>query len=479
MSDHQTALADNQTAILDHQNALSAIQNANTAAQQAGNVNVSLSGTVVTITDRTGHSESYDLQKGLVNAELNGSVVTITDKYGVSRSINLLDADNTIVRLAIFSNITGVSVAGLTINAYYDGSTTVSATATTDSDGNAVLTIPSGKRYRLEFPHINGCEAVEDIVGVADIVWQGYTVEYQQRYEALTVSVKTNTNGTIAPLSGYNVVVTVGSGQPETLVTDSNGEVTKNILYGETYSVTVANMTDYYVKGAENTRTFVAGYPSREVGYELRYYNVGLFYVLSDGREMTRVEFAAALDAGTVSMEDATHILVATSELIGAAGCFAFNIDAMVTRNFPSGAWGLRGTAITTIPLNGNVATAQYYYDGLGACRAVAQWCDDNGHGRGDVLPSASLDETYEIAGTVHAQFLGSMGQLAVLWNNRFEIDDMLTMVRPNATHLLSTFTSNKWSCTQGGADRAWVWAAAASSSIKSDSYAVVPFFAY
>jgi hypothetical protein len=151
----------------------------------------------------------------------------------------------------------------------------------------------------------------------------------------------------------------------------------------------------------------------------------------------------------------------------------------MVTRNFPSGAWGLRGTAITTIPLNGNVATAQYYYDGLGACRAVAQWCDDNGHGRGDVLPSASLDETYEIAGTVHAQFLGSIGQLAVLWNNRFEIDDMLTMVRPNATHLLSTFTSNKWSCTQDDAGYAWSWVAAASSNIKYSICAVVPFFAY
>ena len=194
---------------------------------------------------------------------------------------------------------------------------------------------------------------------------------------------------------------------------------------------------------------------------------------------MTRVEFAAALDAGTVSMEDATHILVATSELIGADGCFAFNIDAMVTRNFPSGTWGLRGTVITTIPLNGNVATAQYYYDGLGACKAVAQWCDDNGHGRGDVLPSASLNETHEIAGTVHAQFLGSIGPLAVLWNNRFEIDDMLTMVRPNATYLLSTFTGSKWSCTQADASYAWYWAAAAINNLKNSGYAVVPFFAF
>jgi hypothetical protein len=71
------------------------------------------------------------------------------------------------------------------------------------------------------------------------------------------------------------------------------------------------------------------------------------------------------------------------------------------------------------------------------------------------------------------------MGQLAVLWNNRFEIDDMLTMVRPNATHLLSTFTSNKWSCSQTDANVAWYWAAAASDNFKSSLYAVVPFFAY
>ena len=109
----------------------------------------------------------------------------------------------------------------------------------------------------------------------------------------------------------------------------------------------------------------------------------------------------------------------------------------------------------------------------------MAQWCDDNNHGRGDVLPSASLDETYEIAGTVHAQFLGSIGQLAVLWNNRFEIDDMLTMVRPNATYLLSTFTGGKWSSTQNGAITAWNWAAAASNGSKDNYYAVVPFFAF
>jgi hypothetical protein len=72
------------------------------------------------------------------------------------------------------------------------------------------------------------------------------------------------------------------------------------------------------------------------------------------------------------------------------------------------------------------------------------------------------------------------MGQLAVLWNNRFEIDDMLTMVRPNATHLLSTFTSNKWSCAQNGANFAWSWAEAASGASRSgDGDAVVPFFAY
>ena len=201
--------------------------------------------------------------------------------------------------------------------------------------------------------------------------------------------------------------------------------------------------------------------------------------MLSDGTQVSSEDFSDGLDDETYPENDARYILIATPGLIEAGGSFAFEIDAMANRSYPSKAWGGYNVLITTIPTNGNSAGSQYYLDGLGACRAVKTFAEGRSESLQTYLPSEVLDETYEIAGRLHPKFLGSIGQWNVLWLNRFSVDDMLRLARPSGSYILSTYTTNKWTSTQSNALNAYNWNAAADLFSKCSSYVVVPFFAF
>jgi hypothetical protein len=214
------------------------------------------------------------------------------------------------------------------------------------------------------------------------------------------------------------------------------------------------------------------------VAFDYRYIDSGLKFVMRDGSLMSIEQMAAATEAGTVELTDARYIAIFAEELQNEDSCFAFSIDDMVNRNYVSAQWGLSGTLVTTIPANGNVVGADYYYDGLGACRAIRQWAEDNGKSK-QLICDTVLNEDYTIGGEAHEQFIGSIGQWNVLWNNRTLIDEMLLMVRPDTKYLLSTYTTQKWSSAQYNANGAWVWGTSASNIAKGSGCVVVPFFAY
>jgi hypothetical protein len=131
------------------------------------------------------------------------------------------------------------------------------------------------------------------------------------------------------------------------------------------------------------------------------------------------------------------------------------------------------------IPLNGNNASQDYYYDG----RTASALIQDEGDRRNINTPAVdeALARTFTLgSGGTLKGFLGSVGQWAILWENRFLVDNILTTTRPSAAYNFSTFHTNKWTSTQSGANSAWYWTTSANyGGLKSGSYVVVPFFAF
>lgn len=423
---------------------------------------------------KAGQAEQAAQAAENVNAELNGTVVTITNRYGYASSVDLGVSDKETVLIKMSSKVSGVTVEGKVISAYYNGSSEVSATATVNADGIARFEIPFGTQYRLSFPQETGTEHIDDYESTALVIWKGVDVVYQQRYEVAEVTVQQKVNGVISPCEGIDVTI-VSDGVTQVITTNSEGKATTSVMYGHSYTVSIGHRIGYYIK--EYSQTFTAGYPVRGIQFEYEHYDTGLRIVCTDGVEYTMEDFADAVDAGTRDISEATVILVKTDELITEGGIFGFEIDSMAHRRYGTQQWCTQNTQFNNIPLNGNTPSAQYYYDGLGATRAIVQ----EGIDRSLSTPAATLCLSAKITlGSVeHQGFLGSVGQWTILWENRLAVDAILDLVRPETTYRLSNYTANKWTSTQYYANNAWGWTSSANTNNKNSSYYVVPFFAF
>ena len=129
-----------------------------------------------------------------------------------------------------------------------------------------------------------------------------------------------------------------------------------------------------------------------------------------------------------------------------------------------------------SVPLNGNAATALYYYDGLTASRKIQAEGDERNIGTPAV--DACLELSVTTGETTHQGFLGSTGQWAQLWANIGAFDSIMDYVRPLGSRL-AVHTEQKWTCTQVSAFNAYYWGTAANNGGKVNSYVVLPFFAY
>jgi hypothetical protein len=143
--------------------------------------------------------------------------------------------------------------------------------------------------------------------------------------------------------------------------------------------------------------------------------------------------------------------------------------------------WNPDNVLFNSIPVNGNSASQPYYYDGMTASGLIQKEGDERG------LQTPAVDKCLAMTQTIGEGeneqtlkgFLGSVGQWNILWANRVEIDNILTSTRPEGTYLLSTLTTYKWTSTQNSASGAWSWTRVADNNGKTNSYTVVPFFAF
>jgi hypothetical protein len=413
-----------------------------------------------------------------VNAQLSGSVVTVTNRQGQSSSIDLLATTEELVLLTVTTDVEGVVVAGLPINVYYNGGSTPARTVELNAQGAAEIRVPINYEYRLVFPTVAGCKNIPDVVHTAVLAQRHIEVEYvaeSSNTEHVMVTLKQRTTAEDEVLAGGYAVYMTTNGVTTTYYTNSSGVVEFFIPLGQTYEVSVPQREGWVTPSAV---TLIASKSVRGISMVYRYVSSGVAVVDNTSQEYSLDDFLAAVQGGTKALSDAVAIRVSTDALVQNNGVILLSIDGLAKNQYSTGyQWCNQNVLFSSIPENGNSPTATYYYDGKSASESIQTEGDE----RSLQTPAVdfALGQTLSVGGVVHQGYLPSIGQWNVAWSNRAAIDDILAAVRPSDSGRLSSFTAAKWSSTQYNAGNAWYWTTVANSPNKSNSCAVVPFFAY
>ena len=401
----------------------------------------------------------------------------------ISNTVMPASEGNEIVQVVVTS--IGATVSNLALNVYYNNESEPHHSYTTDENGMCSFNVPYGYVYEIVFPTIAGYKEITPEKHTATLIERGIEVEYEalpqegddDYGEKVTVHMSKKSGNTLTNFAEASLTVTV-DGTSTTYTTDSTGSAAFVVPYGKSYTVSAANVQDYYISRNAYSNTYEAAKTRRIITYTYRKLQSGLFIVCSNGDEYTLDQWEAALANETVTYTDAVIIKVATTSLANNGGVFGVFIDHIRERSYGAdGTWAAQNVQFNSIPLNGNSSSALYYYDGLTASKLVQAEGDE----RDIATPAVDkcLSFSYTIGEEELPGFLGSTGQWANLWANVVEFDDMLVATRPEGTYLLSTLTTNKWTITQGGATGAFYWSTYANNGFKYNGYVVIPFLAF
>ena len=179
---------------------------------------------------------------------------------------------------------------------------------------------------------------------------------------------------------------------------DSDGFVVFEVPIGEEYNVRVEKPDGLHLLSGVYSSTYTAEGGSRFIPVSFHLYLSSFLIVDADGGEWTMDGWEAA---GKEASE-AKLLHVATEELL-AAGCDYFmSLDMMAYGKYDTtgetiGAmeWATQNVEFTSIPLDGNDPTKDYYYDGLTATNLIV----DEGTIRGIATPchTVTLRQTFTL----------------------------------------------------------------------------------
>lgn len=432
--------------------------------------------TIPSVPDITAVNEAL-ARANNVNATLNGTVVTITNSAGVSNSVDLAAATDERVYITVHSSDDNMNVEDLTILVYYNMSETASETLHTDENGEAFVSIPNTTIYKIVFPAVGGYYTPPTISYHAVVSQRAIDAVYKkipQNDCEVTIQVEKKDDTVITKLAERNIYVTIGN-DTTTHQTDSNGRVVLHIQHGQTYSISTDTLNNYYL-ATDPSGSYTATDLSESILYFYLPFRSGLFIVASDGTEYAVDQWQEALANNTVVNSDAKLIKVATATLATNHGIFGIDIDEICSGTLVKKSWqNPKNIAMESIPLRGDVVSTLYYYDG----KSASQLIQSEGDSR--AIETPAVDETMNRTVTINNQtingFLGSVGQYSILQQNMSEIDGILRVVRPSTTRVMSNITESKWTSTQNTAAVSVVWSTTVGPGDKGGNYSVIPFY--
>lgn len=430
----------------------------------------------------TGATNAAIVQATKVNAVLDGSVVTITDNTGNERSIDLLDATEERVVVQLYSDVDGVSTAGLVLNVYYNDTDTP-VQYTTDERGTAVFKVQNGNKYRIVYPDIEGCNEIPDVEYVAAAsertITEWYKIADIIDVENVLITFRVFSENASSPVP-YEGTATITYGDYEgTFTADSNGQIRTQVPLGTEYTVTIAKPVNLHMMGGRYSHTYTADKTNRAIGVNLHEYLSSFLIVDKDGGEWT---LDGWMQSGRDN-SDAVLIHICTDELLENHGDFCVSIDGLREHKYDTNgaayqklSWCEQSVLFESIPTNGAGSTRPYYYDGLAASDLIIA----EGVAKGYSTPAHSKValEYFNLGVTRLSAFIISYGQALAMVNNATYIDEILVVTRPDGAHLYSTWTEQRWLSTQQSATDAYRVSRAFSYNGKYNTYLAVPAYA-
>ena len=389
------------------------------------------------------------------------------------------------VSVACYTDVEGVSTAGLVLNVYINDST-VPQQYTTDSNGLAAFKVTKGLRYDIVFPDIEGCAPIGRLSYTAALQTRGIEVTYHEAIvaaqEKVTISFmkfpeNTTWNGGEHYPDGVARVTIDGV---ETVYNaDSNGQAQFFVPIGKEYRVSIDKPADLHLITGAYSATYTADRAARVIPVSFHPYLSDILIVDKDGGEWTYDGFIAS----GKDVSEGVLLHIATEELL-AVGCdFFMSVDVMAYRKFDTDkteiwtmTWAAQSVQFTSIPLNGNDASQEYYYDGLTATNLIVQ--EGLSRGINTECHTRTLRETYALGVTTLQGFTPSTGQYAPLIANYTYINDIITFLRPDGDVVNKFWNFNKGTSTQQSASRAYCVSRYVQSSNKNYGGAPVCAFA-
>ena len=439
-------------------NAVAATQNAQSAAKEA---------VTATANANTAVTNANTAAENATTAVTNANTAAENANAAAERANEAADlvynGPEEVVSVALYSAVEGVTTAGLDLYVYINDNS-VPLIYTTNENGMATFRVTKGLRYDIVFPDITGCAHIGRLSYTAALQTRGIEVTYREYVVASTERVtiafrkypeNTTWNGGEIYADGI-AYVTIND--VETVYhADSNGFVVFEVPIGEEYNVRVEKPDGLHLLSGVYSSTYTAEGGSRFIPVSFHLYLSSFLIIDADGGEWTMDGWEAA---GKEASE-AKLLHVATEELLTAGCDFFMSLDMMAYRKYDTTGetintmeWAIQDVEFTSIPLNGNDATKDYYYDGLTATNLIV----DEGTKRGIATPchTATLRQTFTLGLETLKGFTPSYGQWAIMIANYAYINSIVTALRPDGDVVTKFWGIRKGVSSQFSAMHTW-----------------------
>ena len=410
-----------------------------------------------------------------VNAELRGNVLVVTDRNGDVSTLDFEQWDlEERVNITITTSVAGVSVKGVAVNVFLNGSSAFTK-YTTDADGKVSFAIPRGTMYRIAFQELKGCDPIPSLTYTAALRVRDINVEYKpisDEKASVVVTVDKAEDGKVSPFPGMALTCAIDNGDTITTETDSDGKATFRVPYNKKYKITAAQKDGYYAFRGVYERNNVADVAEHNLYFHYYLTTSGVFILDATGAQYTADEWQAA----GKTAEEAVLIKLVTQNLANGNNCFGFS-PAALQQGYPNKQWCTQNVQFNNIPLNGNNVNDALYYNGLKSSKLVREEAEE----RGLSVPlfAYAYEQTVNLAEVQLHGFILTIGQMIEANVNKTLVDEVVKMLHGSNAKLFSAlFSQGKWTSTQYTATNAWTFYSSPYNANKTYSNLALPVFA-
>lgn len=358
-----------------------------------------------------------------INVTLGGSVISVTNRKGETKTVDVVNTDEE-VNVTIASSVDSIKVSGVKVNVFINNGKTPQ-TYTTNSEGKVSFVVNRGNYYQITFTEYGNAQPIAPVGFTAVLATRNVDVEYkpydEESMENVVVTVTKYTDGTGVAYEGVPVSI-VYDGKDIGGTTDADGKVSAFIPYNKEYIVNVDNANGYYIRSSKNKRAYKARLPQRGISYTMYPFKTGVFILDATGAEYSLEEWQAA----EKTSYEAVAIKYADLNLMLHNSVFCLRTKDLTNMGGLSAeSWCPKNVVFKSIPANGLDDSSDNYWNGELNTFLVMQEADE----KSLAVPAfrEAYSETMTIGENTLNGFILTVGQELVHVANRDVVRDILS----------------------------------------------------